>query len=147
MKAKLAGIASHTGMTGVFRLLGADVYKVLDVERVPGREVVPPPRPNLLPALRRVADRLVQCTDLGALLDAFLSALEANLRIARSSDTIAFSMPANAGGGILRRALASSCARSAGALAEAIQRAKIAFSSGGTPATRRSVSAISSASE
>jgi adenylate cyclase len=81
MKAKLAGIASHTGMTGVFRLLGADVYKVLDVEPVPGREVAPAPRPNLLPALRRVADRLAQCTDLGALLDAFLSALEADLRI------------------------------------------------------------------
>ncbi|MGE5169502.1 MAG: GAF domain-containing protein [Rudaea sp.] len=81
MKAKLAGIASHTGMAGVFRLLGADVYEVLEVERVPGRDVAPAPRPNLLPALRRVSDRLVRCTDLGALLDAFLSSLEAELRI------------------------------------------------------------------
>ena len=35
MKAKLAGIASHSGMSGVFRLRGADVYRVLGIERVP----------------------------------------------------------------------------------------------------------------
>jgi adenylate cyclase len=81
MKAKLAGIASHTGMSGVFRLLGADVYRVCDVERVPGREVAPPARPDLLPAVRRVVDRILPCTDLGALLDGFLSALEAELHV------------------------------------------------------------------
>jgi adenylate cyclase len=32
MKAKLAGIASHTGMSKVFHLLGADVYKILSIE-------------------------------------------------------------------------------------------------------------------
>ncbi|WP_306304584.1 pyridoxamine 5'-phosphate oxidase family protein, partial [Methylogaea oryzae] len=32
MKAKLAGIASHTGMSDVFRLLGSDVYRVLEIE-------------------------------------------------------------------------------------------------------------------
>ena len=36
MKAKLAGIASHTGMSGVFRLRGADVYAVDRVEQVAG---------------------------------------------------------------------------------------------------------------
>lgn len=32
MKAKLAGIASHTGMGDVFRLLGADIYVVEQME-------------------------------------------------------------------------------------------------------------------
>src|SRR5262245_35275586 len=36
MKAKLAGIASHTGMSGVFRLQGSDVYRVREITAVPG---------------------------------------------------------------------------------------------------------------
>ena len=36
MKAKLAGIASHAGMTGVFRLRGSDVYRVESVSQVYG---------------------------------------------------------------------------------------------------------------
>ena len=34
MKAQLAGIAAKTGMDKVFRLRGADVYRVLDIESV-----------------------------------------------------------------------------------------------------------------
>ena len=34
MKAHLAGIASHTGMAGVFKLQGADVYEVLGIEQI-----------------------------------------------------------------------------------------------------------------
>src|SRR5512145_2381227 len=41
MKAKLAGIASHTGMSGVFKLRGADVYRVDDVSAVAGQIVLP----------------------------------------------------------------------------------------------------------
>ena len=81
MKAKLAGIASHTGMTGVFRLLGSDIYRVLDVQRVSGAEIAAPPRPNLLPVVRAVAERIARCTDLAALLDELLSALESSLGI------------------------------------------------------------------
>ena len=81
MKAKLAGIASHEGMSGVFRLQGSDVYRVLGIERVPGGELSLPPRQSLLPAVREVIERLVRCTDLAALLDELLSALDTSLRI------------------------------------------------------------------
>jgi adenylate cyclase len=76
MKAKLAGIASHTGMSGVFRLRGSDVYRVHGIERVPGRETPAPPRRNLLAALRSCSERLTACADLGRLLDELLACLD-----------------------------------------------------------------------
>lgn len=77
MKAKLAGIASHTGMSKVFRLLGADVYRVLDIEAVPGATLpAPAPRRSALSALRACANRLTRCADLAGLLDELLLGLE-----------------------------------------------------------------------
>lgn len=77
MKAKLAGIASQTGMTGVFRLLGADVYRVLAIEALPGRELPPADAgPALLPALRRSVDALQECRSLDSLIDTLGSCLE-----------------------------------------------------------------------
>jgi adenylate cyclase len=82
MKAKLAGIASHSGMTGVFRLLGSDVYRVLEIESVPGlQRPAAPPRPSLLAGVRRAAQRLAACTDLAALLDETLASLESEFGI------------------------------------------------------------------
>jgi adenylate cyclase len=76
MKAKLAGIASHTGMSGVFRLLGSDVYRVVGIEPVPGRVIpAPPPRRSLLASLRAASQRLNACTDLASLLDEALDSL------------------------------------------------------------------------
>ena len=46
MNAKLAGIASHTGMDKVFGLQGADVYRVHGVEAVEGRRELAAPRPR-----------------------------------------------------------------------------------------------------
>lgn len=80
MKARLAGIASHTGMAGVFRLRGADVYRVLAIEAVPGNTIAPPPpRSNPLAALRAASQRMAGCTELGELLDETLAALDEEL--------------------------------------------------------------------
>jgi len=81
MKAKLASIASHAGMTGVFRLLGSDLYRVLDVQRLSGTEVAASARPNLLAAARAVTERIARCTDLAKLFDELLSTLESTLGI------------------------------------------------------------------
>ena len=76
MKAKLAGIASHTGMADVFRLLGSDVYRVLDIEQVPGHCLpAPPVRRNVVLALRRSSERLRDATDLEGLLAGALASL------------------------------------------------------------------------
>lgn len=82
MKAKLAGIASHTGMGGVFRLLGADVYRVLDIERVPGTTLpAAPVKRNHLAALRACADEIRGHADLDALLTGVLASLERHFDI------------------------------------------------------------------
>ncbi|HSD36300.1 MAG TPA: GAF domain-containing protein [Rhodocyclaceae bacterium] len=77
MKVKLAGIASHTGMADVFKLQGADVYRVLAVERVPGHALpAGPAARNLLPAMRAVSERLASAADLSSLFDETLKSLE-----------------------------------------------------------------------
>jgi adenylate cyclase len=85
MKAKLAGIASHTGMSGVFRLLGADLYRVVDVEEVAG-ETLPslPPRRNMLSALRACAESMRAARGLDELLDRTLEVLENQFEIGHS---------------------------------------------------------------
>ena len=76
MKAKLAGIASHEGMAGVFRLRGSDVYRVLDIQPVPGPVLaVEAPRRNLLAALRQASARLAASGELDALFDQALTTL------------------------------------------------------------------------
>ena len=83
MRAKLAGIASHTGMSDVFQLLGADIYRVQNIERVPGETVTPPPPPvNCLNALRRTVDRLATCNTLECLLEKAVDCLEKEFAIA-----------------------------------------------------------------
>lgn len=85
MKARLAGIASHVGMSDVFKLQGADVYKVLSIARVTRDELPSPPsRINLLSALRAVVEPMSRATDLAALLDDSLTALESRLEIRHS---------------------------------------------------------------
>ncbi|HCY63941.1 MAG TPA: GAF domain-containing protein [Oxalobacteraceae bacterium] len=81
LKAKLAGIASHTGMSGVFRLLGADVFCVEQIKREAGATLPRSPARNLLPVLRSASVRLAACADLDQLLTETLSCLERQLDI------------------------------------------------------------------
>jgi adenylate cyclase len=85
MKAYLAGIASHTGMAGVFKLQGADVYEVLETEHLPGPELAPPStRSGLLAAVCAVSSLLAAATDLSSVLDEVLAVLDADLGITHS---------------------------------------------------------------
>ncbi|MES2902069.1 MAG: GAF domain-containing protein [Pseudomonadota bacterium] len=77
MKAKLAGLASHAGMSDVFQLLGADVFRVHTLDKVPGPTLdAPPQRRNLLTVLRRVCEQIRLNGDLEQLLAQTLACLE-----------------------------------------------------------------------
>lgn len=84
MKAKLAGIASHVGMAHVFRLLGADVFRVVALEQVPGKSLPAQPRPNLLAALRAATERIRPVFDLQQLLGETLDCLAEHFGIEQS---------------------------------------------------------------
>ncbi|GAA5158102.1 GAF domain-containing protein [Viridibacterium curvum] len=85
MKARLAGIASQTGMQGIFHLQGADVYRVLAVETVDCDSLPPmPPRGNLLSPLRVASDQLASCRDLDELFDTTLRVLAEQLDMPHS---------------------------------------------------------------
>ena len=82
MKAQLAGIASHTGLADVFRLLGSDVYQVLAIDDVPGHRLAEPaPRLDMLAALRRLSERLSHCTSTDELLQASLAVLSEQMDV------------------------------------------------------------------
>jgi GAF domain-containing protein/pyridoxamine 5'-phosphate oxidase-like protein len=82
MKAKLAGIASHTGMRGVFRLLGSDICRVGAITEVTGPRLVPPLEArNLLSAARRTCAEVAGCGELGELFDRTLDCLRRHFGI------------------------------------------------------------------
>jgi adenylate cyclase len=76
MAAQLAGIASHSGMAGVFRLLGSDVYEVEAIEQVSGEPLPEPPQRGVhLPALRLASERLSRSTSLDEAINGVLATL------------------------------------------------------------------------
>jgi len=86
MKAKLAGIAAHSGMDKVYHLQGADIYLVQSVREVAGRRALqaPQPRCDVREATRAVIDRISACADMATLLDDTLEALRSHLCIDHS---------------------------------------------------------------
>ena len=86
LRAKLMGVASHAGMDNVFHLRGADIYRVLELRRVPGRREFPgaQPRVDLAANSRLLSERLAHCEDLADLLDTLLDGLRDLLRIDHS---------------------------------------------------------------
>jgi adenylate cyclase len=56
--------------------LGSDVYRILDIEQVPGPTLAPPPPPvNYLTALRRATQRLAGCGNLECLVETAMDCL------------------------------------------------------------------------
>lgn len=69
-KAKLAGIASHTGMISVFHLRGVDVYRVLDIQQIQtGNTALASPVTLLLPKLKVLGSEMKACLDLKSLFE------------------------------------------------------------------------------
>jgi putative methionine-R-sulfoxide reductase with GAF domain len=83
LRAKLMGVASHHGMDKVFHLRGADIYRVLEMRRVPGRKelTAAQPRVDLPTNSRLLSERMANCEDLSDLLETFLDGLAHQLRI------------------------------------------------------------------
>lgn len=82
MKAKLAGIASHAGMQDVFRLRGADVFRVRSLTSVPGASsTTSVQNRNLLSGVRRIVADMSRASSLGDLFDATLAGLRRHLEI------------------------------------------------------------------
>ena len=85
MSVRIQAIASHTGMAGIFRLIAADVFEVLDVEKVEGFvTATAAPIEGLsvdglrseMRGLQFVSERVNRASCLDALLDSALEALE-----------------------------------------------------------------------
>ncbi len=81
MKAHLAGIASHSGMSGVFKLRGSDVYHVEAIEAVGGAPSRPERYKRLLPRVRETSEKQTRVETMSALFEALLEALETRFDI------------------------------------------------------------------
>jgi adenylate cyclase len=92
MRLRIEAIASYSGLKGIFRLLGADIYEVLSVEAVPYQAGTPAATtagagrrarageadglPFTMRALQELSERIHQAPTLDCLLDNILETLE-----------------------------------------------------------------------
>lgn len=89
MRLRIEAIASYSGLKGIFRLLGADVYEVLSVAPIKHEVGRPAPSsatrrqalpatelPFTMKALQELSERIHRASTLDSLLDAILDTLE-----------------------------------------------------------------------
>jgi len=95
MKAKLAGIASHSGMSKVFHLRGSDIYEVLSIESAQCDPVpIASQQLNRLAALRTSVYQLSACDDLDDLFNELMAVLEQHFKIEHAM-LLMFDQPGN----------------------------------------------------
>jgi adenylate cyclase len=75
MRAKLSSIANAAGMSELFKLRGADLYRVESIALLPGRNLPKATKRRGLSALRCCSDALARARDLGQLIDILLEGL------------------------------------------------------------------------
>jgi adenylate cyclase len=69
MKMRLDAVASQTGMSQVFHLRGADIYRVLDCRPLNAKvQLQSVPKASYLPELETFTERLAACADLDSLI-------------------------------------------------------------------------------
>lgn len=81
MKARLAGIASHSGMAGVFHLRGSDIYAVEALQAVGDATPTAARHKRLLPQVRATCAQLARAETMAGLFELLLEALDTRFDI------------------------------------------------------------------
>jgi hypothetical protein len=102
MRLRIEAIASYSGLKGVFRLLGADIYEVLEVAPIehevgrPAGSSAPRPSagvPFTMKALQELSGRIHRAATLDSLLDSVLESLESTFGFRHSMILLASERP------------------------------------------------------
>jgi len=105
MRLRIEAIASYSGLKGIFKLLGADVYEVQSIAPIPherGRPGEPAgesagggqaPIPFTMRALQELSDQLQRATSLECLLESILATIEASFGFRHSMILLAAERP------------------------------------------------------
>jgi hypothetical protein len=105
MRLRIEAIASYSGLKGIFKLLGADVYEVLSVERIEHEVGLPAASvarraaaeasgvPFTMKSLQELSDRIQRAPTLDCLLEAILETLEGIFGFRHSMILLASELP------------------------------------------------------